>query len=283
MFISLGAVERSPGFILLLCFRHCDFQRRMGPFEQSVAVYASIDHSDLTDCRLQPASFGGTATLPLAFTKPRPVVRKPSCRPKPHEGSICPSNGRWNPSQQTREKISQLIEVVRCVICTFLPLATSAPAEISSQPKTTIGTSSPAAALSRTRTHTRRLSCTAAINRTISGLAHRRVYKNDKKCSMGDIYVMQRANGDLFALDHHGRTCVPLFHSSRDAMTARSRNGDMLLFKPIVLDARLLLEIAPKASRNDVDFLLVKDPLGSLKRGDQVDHGELALFMGNHT
>src|SRR5256885_13430730 len=74
MFISLGAVERSPGFILLLCFRHCDFQRRMGPFERSVAVYASIDHSDLTGCRLQPASFGGTATLPLAFTKPRPVV-----------------------------------------------------------------------------------------------------------------------------------------------------------------------------------------------------------------
>jgi hypothetical protein len=46
---------------------------------------------------------------------------------------------------------------------------------------------------------------------------------------MGDIYIMQRANGDLFALDHHGRICAPLFHSSRDAMTARSRNGDMLL------------------------------------------------------
>lgn len=100
---------------------------------------------------------------------------------------------------------------------------------------------------------------------------------------MGDIYVMQRANGDLFAFDRHGRTCLPLFHSSPDAMTARSRNGDMLLFKPVVLDARLLLEIAPKAGRNDVDFLLVKDPLRSLKRGDQMDHGELVLFVGNHT
>jgi hypothetical protein len=59
------------------------------------------------------------------------------------------------------------------------------------------------------------------------------------------------------------------FHSSRDAMTARSRNGDMLLFKPVVLDNRLLLEITPRAGRNDVDFLLVKDPLRSLKRGDQ--------------
>lgn len=99
---------------------------------------------------------------------------------------------------------------------------------------------------------------------------------------MTDIYVMQRANRDLFALDHHGRSCVPLFHSSRDAMTARSRNGDMLLFKPVVLDARLLGKIAPKSGRNDIDFLLVKDPLRNLKRGDMVDHAELVLIVGNH-
>ena len=91
---------------------------------------------------------------------------------------------------------------------------------------------------------------------------------------------MQRANGDLFALDFHGRTCVPLFHSSRDAMTARLRNGDMLLFKPVVLDASLFMEITPKGARNDVNFLLVKDPLRSLKRGDPVGHAELDLFVG---
>jgi hypothetical protein len=66
-------------------------------------------------------------------------------------------------------------------------------------------------------------------------------------------------------------------------MTARSLNGEMLLFKPVILDARLLLEIAPKAGRNDVGYLLVKDPLRSLKRGDRVDHGELVLVVGNHT
>jgi hypothetical protein len=100
---------------------------------------------------------------------------------------------------------------------------------------------------------------------------------------MGDIYVMQRANGDLFALDHQGGFSVPLFHSSGDAMTARLRNTEMLLFKPVVLDARLLREIAPKGKRNDVDFLLVKDPLRSLKRGDLVDHAELVSFVGNHS
>ena len=100
---------------------------------------------------------------------------------------------------------------------------------------------------------------------------------------MSDIYAMQRANGDVFALDNKGRFCVPLFHSSHDAMTARLRNGDMLLFKPVVIDARLLRELGPKGGQNNVDLLLVKDPLRSLKRGDQVDHAELTLIMRNHT
>ena len=100
---------------------------------------------------------------------------------------------------------------------------------------------------------------------------------------MSDIYAMQRANGDVFALDNKGRFCVPLFHSSRDAMTARLRNADMLLFKPVVIDARLLRELRPKGGQNNVDLLLVKDPLRSLKRGDQVDLAELTLILGNNT
>ena len=100
---------------------------------------------------------------------------------------------------------------------------------------------------------------------------------------MSDIYAMQRANGDVFALDNKGRFCVPLFHTGRDAMTARMRNGDMLLFKPVALDARLLRELRPKGGQDNVDLLLVKDPLRSLKRGDRVDHAELTLIVGNHT
>ena len=98
---------------------------------------------------------------------------------------------------------------------------------------------------------------------------------------MSDIYAMQRANGDVFALDHHGRFRVPLFHSSRDAMIARSRNLEMLLFKPTRLNAGLLKELVPIGGGNDVDFWLVKDPLLSLKRGCPVDHSQLTLLMGN--
>lgn len=98
---------------------------------------------------------------------------------------------------------------------------------------------------------------------------------------MSEIYAMQRANGDVFALDHNGGFCVPLFHSRSDAMTARSRNGDMLLFKPIALDDRLLREIAPQRGRSDVALLLVKDPLRSLKHGRRLEHAELVLMVEN--
>lgn len=99
---------------------------------------------------------------------------------------------------------------------------------------------------------------------------------------MSEIYALQRANGDVFAVDDHGRFCVPLFHSTSDAMTARLRNGDMLLFKPVALDTRLLRELAPKGSQNNVDLLLVKDPLRSLKHGCLVEHAELRLLVSDH-
>ena len=100
---------------------------------------------------------------------------------------------------------------------------------------------------------------------------------------MREIYAMQRANGDVFALDDNGGFCVPLFHSSSDAMTARSRNVDMLLFKPVAVDERLLLEIAPQRGRSDVALLLVKDPLRSLKHGRLLEHAELVSIVGNGT
>ena len=98
---------------------------------------------------------------------------------------------------------------------------------------------------------------------------------------MSDIYAMQRANGDVFALDDHGRFRVPIFHSSRDAMIARSRNWEMLLFKPVAFEAGLLKELVPMGGGNDVDFWLVNDPSISLKRGCLVQHAQLVLLIGN--
>ena len=96
---------------------------------------------------------------------------------------------------------------------------------------------------------------------------------------MSDIYAMRRANGDWFALDDNGRFRVPLFRSSRDAMIARSRNFEMLLFNPVMLDGRLLQEMTPEEDGGNVDFCLVHDPLVNLNRGLLVEDADLALLM----
>jgi hypothetical protein len=98
---------------------------------------------------------------------------------------------------------------------------------------------------------------------------------------MSDIYVMQRANGDVFGLEDHGRFRVPLFNSSSDAFLARSRNFGMLLFKPVPLDAGLLKQLVPVGGAAEVEFWLVNDPLINLNRGRLVQPAQLASLMGN--
>ncbi len=99
---------------------------------------------------------------------------------------------------------------------------------------------------------------------------------------MSDIYVMQRANGDVFALDDHGRFRVPLFNSTSDARQARLRNFEMLLFKPVQLHAGLLKQLVPVGGVGEVDFWLVNDPLINLNRGRLVQREQLALLMQDH-
>jgi len=119
-------------------------------------------------------------------------------------------------------------------------------------------------------------------SQSISGLAHRRHrLLSPTLCSMKEIYAMQRANGDWFALEDHGRFRVPLFHGSHDALMARLRNFGMLLFNPVALDARLLKEMKPAASGSEVDFFIVNNPFASLNRGRVVEDAELALLISS--
>jgi len=96
---------------------------------------------------------------------------------------------------------------------------------------------------------------------------------------MSNIFAMQRANGDWFALDHHGGLRVPLFHSIHDAMMARLLNFGLLLFKPVVVDALFLKKIAPLPGEDAVDFCMVDDPFASLKSGSIVGRRDLALLI----
>jgi hypothetical protein len=99
--------------------------------------------------------------------------------------------------------------------------------------------------------------------------------KDREKPLIKDLYAMQRANGDVFAMDDHGRFRVPLFHSESDALLARLRNFGMLLFKPVKLDAGLLKQIVPSGGAAELDFWLVSDPSINLNRGRLIQTAQL--------
>jgi hypothetical protein len=94
---------------------------------------------------------------------------------------------------------------------------------------------------------------------------------------MTDLFAMRRANGDWFALEDDGRLRVPIFHSAHEALMARLRTVEMLLFSPIALDARLLNEIV--GGRSEVDFCMINDPFASLKRGLRLPQLQLASLL----
>ena len=98
---------------------------------------------------------------------------------------------------------------------------------------------------------------------------------------MSDIYVMQRANGDVFTLDDNGRFRVPIFNSTRYGFLARVRNLGMLLFKPVKLDSGLLKQLVPTGSAAEVDFWLVSDPFINLNQGRLIEPAQLAVLMGS--
>jgi hypothetical protein len=97
---------------------------------------------------------------------------------------------------------------------------------------------------------------------------------------MKTLFAMRRANGDWFALDDEGSFRVPIFHSSGEAMLARSRETGMECFRPVVLDAVALRNLTT-TDDGKACFWLVADPLMKLSRGRSLDRQQLEQFMNN--
>lgn len=92
---------------------------------------------------------------------------------------------------------------------------------------------------------------------------------------MTQLWAMQRANGDWFALDDHGDFRVPVFQSSRDAMQARAFNVEMLVFYPVTVDETALKDLGRVNGSGPSHFWLVDHETANLKRGHRLDHAEL--------
>ena len=95
---------------------------------------------------------------------------------------------------------------------------------------------------------------------------------------MSELFAMQRANGDWFALDDHGAFRVPVFRSNSDAMQARAFNIEMLVFRPVVLDEASLKDLARVNPTGPSHFWLVDQATVNLRRGHRVEHAELSRF-----
>ncbi len=96
---------------------------------------------------------------------------------------------------------------------------------------------------------------------------------------MINMYAMQRANGDWFAIDKGGRLHVPVFHSSWEAMLVRVSNWGMQLFKPVLLGESALKALATADGGSAARFWLVDSPSADLKRGRVLEHAQLARFI----
>ncbi len=96
---------------------------------------------------------------------------------------------------------------------------------------------------------------------------------------MGNMYAMQRANGDWFSLDDRGRFRVLCFAAVGTGCWARVSHWGMNLFKPVMLNERALNDFVPAAVSDDVYFWLVDAPFTDLNRGRELDRAQLTLLV----
>lgn|SRR6266496_1305637 len=96
---------------------------------------------------------------------------------------------------------------------------------------------------------------------------------------MSDLYAMRRANGDWFAFDDAGRLRVPLFRTVREALYAQTNSSGMSLFRPVLLNESLIVNLKPTAGEAESHFWLVESLASNLKRGQMLDHAQLTLLV----
>jgi hypothetical protein len=90
---------------------------------------------------------------------------------------------------------------------------------------------------------------------------------------MSEMFVMRRANGDVFSEEIDGKLLIPLW-SSEDALARyKERNPELLIFLPMRLTRSLIAKIGSGlAGEGAAEFLLLDedDPDADLDVGRQI-------------
>ena len=98
------------------------------------------------------------------------------------------------------------------------------------------------------------------------------------RVGMDELYVMRRANGDLFAKQINGKLVIPVWSSGEGIARFKARNPELVIFLPVRLDRSLIQRI--KGGLLDVgttEFFLLSenDPDAHLDEGKYIKLDEL--------
>ena len=87
---------------------------------------------------------------------------------------------------------------------------------------------------------------------------------------MSEMYVMRRANGDLFTEEIEGRLLIPIWSSRETVARYKERNPKLMIFLPARLDQKLMKKLSSGLDKErSADFFLLSEdaPDAYLKKG----------------
>ena len=94
-----------------------------------------------------------------------------------------------------------------------------------------------------------------------------------------NLYGMQRANGDWFAIREPSRFRVPLFSSISEAKAAHAFNVELLVFGPALFDGRALKQVGQIEEDRFVYFWLVEESSRNMRRGIALEREQVELML----
>ena len=95
---------------------------------------------------------------------------------------------------------------------------------------------------------------------------------------MSDVFVMRRANGDLFTEEINGRLRIPVWKSEEAVARYRERNPELITFLPLRWSRPLMNRVASGlGSEGTMEFFLLSedDPDADLTDGKPISLEEI--------